>query len=67
MPRRRPPPLAVADDAPLRRDVDSDTVRAVYPDLPATARARNAYLAARDWRAYRAVAGRFPGFTPPGA
>jgi hypothetical protein len=62
----RPPTVVVDDDAPLRRDVNSDTVRRVYPDLPATADARNAYLAARDQRAYRAIAARFPRLTPPG-
>ena len=57
--------VAVEDDAPLRRDVDSADVRAVYPDLPPSPRARNAYLHARDVRAYLSIKTRFPEFTPP--
>lgn len=61
---RRPPLLHVADDAPLRQDVDSDDVRRVYPSLPATPQERTALLRARDAEAYRAVKNAFP---PPGA
>ena len=63
MPPRRPPPVAV-DDAVVRRDVDSADVRRVYPDLPATPAARNAFLARLDREAHATIRGRFPDFVP---
>lgn len=57
--------VTVEDDAPLRRDVDNTDVRAVYPELPTSPHARNAYLHARDLSAYAGIKSRFPGFTPP--
>ena len=62
---RRPPPLVLDAAEGCRRDVDSDDVRRVYPELPRTAHARNALLRARDLAAYRAIAHDFPDFTPP--
>lgn len=48
-----PPPLEVDDDAPVRRDVDSDDVRRVHPDLPeGDADARRAHQARCDADAY---------------
>lgn len=62
-----PSPVLVDDDAPLRRDTDSDDVRRVYPDLPTSGDtlARNRYAARRDWDAYVSIRDRFPAFTPP--
>ena len=65
---RRPPPVAVDDaaDAPVRRDVNSDDVRRVHPDLPQNATARRAYLARCDAKAYEdSVLSQFPTFVPP--
>ena len=59
------PQVVVDDDAPMRRDVDSADVRTVYPDLPDSPRSRNAYLQARDQRAYLAIRSAFPGMKPP--
>ena len=59
---RRPPPVRV-DDGDVRRDVDSDDVRRVYPRLPATPAECNAMLRALDLDAYRATPSAFP---PPG-
>jgi hypothetical protein len=61
----RPPPLAVADEG-IRRDVDSDDVRRVHPDLPpSSADARFSHLCACDERAYATIRDRLPHFTPP--
>ena len=57
--------VTVDENAPLRRDVDSADVRATYPDLPDSPRARNAYLQRRDRHAYLAIRSQFPGFMPP--
>lgn len=64
---RRPPPLRVDDDAPVRRDVDSDDVRRVHPELSnlKASSARHAHLQACDERAYERVRTRFPLLTPP--
>ena len=67
-PAPRPPSIAVDDDAPLRRDVDSVDMRRVHPDLPvdATPDDRNAHQRACDARAYERIRARFPAFRPPG-
>ena len=50
-----------------RRDIDSEEVRRVYPDLPRAGSAadRLQYLHARDERAYDDVRTRFPQLVPP--
>ena len=65
----RPPPVVVHDDAPVRSDLDDDTVRGVYPDLPTRGdwRSRVAYLRARDARAYALIRDAFPDLRPPTA
>lgn len=63
------PPVTVEidDDAPVRRDVCSDEMRAVHPDLPASPRARLQHQRRCDVRAYNAeLSDRYPEFTPPG-
>ena len=53
-PPRRPPPVQVDDslDSPVRRDIDSEDVRRVHPDLPREcARLRAEYVLACDRRA----------------
>jgi hypothetical protein len=53
-------------DAPPRRDVDSDEMRRVHPDLPQTSSSdRLAHLHRCDDAAYEAVRDRFPLLTPP--
>ena len=60
--------IEVDDDAPVRRDVCSDEMRAVHPDLPASPRARLAHQRRCDVLAYETeLAARYPGFTPPGS
>jgi hypothetical protein len=61
----RPPMLFVDDDAPMRCDVDSDDVRRVYPDLPATVEGRLAHLRLCDDLAFSSVRDRFPELLPP--
>ena len=64
-----PPPLVVDDDHPVRRDVCSETVRRVYPDLPVhgTARDRQNYLDELDRRAYEEIRHVFPSLKPSSA
>ena len=67
LPYPRPPPLRVDDslDSPVRRDVDSEEVRRVYPDLPrpASAQERARHLRACDAEAYERERG--VAFPPP--
>lgn len=62
----RPSPLRVNDDAPLRRDTDSEDMRRIFPDLPSTAHDRNVLLSQCDRLAYDTIRHDFPQFTPPG-
>lgn len=62
----RPVELVVADDAGIRRDIDSDDVKRAFPGLPSVdAQARLRYQAARDVAAYETIRHVFPRFVPP--
>lgn len=63
-PPPRPPTVHVGGER-VRRDVDSEDVRRVHPDLPSTPAARLAHQAACDAAAYEQVRERFPALTPP--
>ena len=60
----RPSPLHVDDDAPMRQDTDSEDIRRIFPDLPASAHGRNMLLAQCDRIAYDTIRHAFPGFMP---
>lgn len=57
----------VADDAPVRRDVDSEDMRRVHPEISSasTPDERNAHLWKCDALAYASVKKHFPALTPP--
>lgn len=64
----RPPPVLIdPPDGSVRRDVSSDDVRRVHPDLPlhGTPEDRRSYLRRCDREAYDTIRLRHPGFTPP--
>lgn len=62
------PPNVVVDDDVVRRDIDSDDMRRVHPDLPLDdPKKRMAHQQCCDLMAYRSIRNAFPGFTPPGA
>lgn len=61
----RPAPIEVGEK--LRRDIQSEDVRRVHPDLPMGSSAeRREHLRRCDERAYRAIEATFPAMTPPG-
>lgn len=62
----RPTPLVIDDDAPCRRDVDSDDVRRVFPELSPSRGNGNALLHECDMHAYRFIQATYPKFLPPG-
>ena len=60
------PYITVEEDAPVRRDVDSDDVRRTHPELPCSYQERIRYLMSLDLEAYAEIKHQFPDFTPPG-
>ena len=61
----RPPPIEV-DDEECRRDIESDEMRKVNPDLPSgDSRARIDFLVQCDYDAYCHIRNDFPAFLPP--
>lgn len=66
MEARRPPNVVVDDDV-LRRDIDSDDMRRVHPDLPLDdPKKRLVHQQCCDLRAYGTIRHSLPDFTPPG-
>lgn len=60
--------VVVVDDDVLRRDVDSDDVRAVFPGVEhMTAAERNERLFKNDMDAYDTIRDEYPDFKPPTA
>ena len=64
---RRPPSLLDTGeyDTAVRRDLNSDDVRCVYPDLPATQRDRRVFFVTLDERAYDRIRHSYPKLVPP--
>ena len=66
-PEPRPSPLLIPDEeeAAIRRDIDNDQVRQIFPRLPTTPNKRNAFFVECDRKAYESVKRRYPALTPP--
>lgn len=60
----RPAPI-VTDDEVVRRDIDSDDMRRVHPDLPSTTEGRLQHVIECDWNAYQSITATHPLFFPP--
>ena len=63
----RPPPVEVGDDAVVRRDLDSDDMRRVHPEVGRARSGWARHVLRCDAVAYLSIRDRFPDFRPPHA
>ena len=64
MPQNPPAPIAVDDDV-FRRDIDSDEMRSVHPDLPNSPKKRILHQHLCDLQAYERIRSKYPMLRPP--